>query len=411
MSDPLAGVRVLDATDASGAYCGRLLADLGADVVRIEPPAEQAPGGDGPRAREPAVQTAAGERLSCFDHFVNLNKRSVTLDVTTAGGRRLLRALTSGADVLLGTHESGDGGCHLLARDLAGANPALIHVCISAFGCDGPYSSYASDDLTTLAAGGLLSLGGYRDSPPIAVHGQQTFFARAIFAAAAVLLALIDRDANGGPHHVQVCAQEAIANALEDALPEFDLTGRVRRRLGDRQREAGTGTFRCADGYITMVTGRLGTTKAWAALVRWMIECQVEGATELAEDRWSDHLYRQGDEGIRIFTETFERFAATRTKTFLYAGAQQRKIPLAPVNSVAEVLDDPQLRARGFFEQVEDPATGTRLTYPGRPYRIDGLGPFLRRPVPRAGQHNHEVFGRELGLDPAEVSALQSGLS
>lgn len=393
--DPLHGVRVIDCAGASGAYCGRLLADLGADVVLVEPP-----GGGASRHHEPVVLTDTGP-VSCFGRFVHLNKRAVTLPLGTPEGRALALGLVADADVLIDTREGLDGMAHGLSdAELRSANARLVHVVVTAFGEDGPYADAPSDDLTTLAAGGLLSLGGYEDAGPVAVCGEQTYFARSIFGAAGVILALLVREDTGRGDRVEVCAQEAVANALEDAVPDCDLNGRVRRRRGERPREAGTGTYRCADGYVAIVAGRLGTAKAFANLVEWMVQSGTEGTEEFEDPRWTDHRHRQSPDGIDRFSTLFERFAASRTKAELYEEAQRRRIALAPVNSPAEVLADAQLASRQFFQDVVDGRLALR--YPGRPFRMDGVGPFVRLPVPDPGQHNAEVLA-SLTLTRGEV--------
>jgi benzylsuccinate CoA-transferase BbsE subunit len=383
--DPLRRVRVLDCADATGAYSTRLLADLGADVVIVEGAT-----GSSARSHEPIVEVAGVGSVSCFDRFVNLNKRSIALDLSSDEDRAVFLRLVAGADVLVDTRDGTACPWHGFGDDeLRSANPRLVHLLVSAYGERGPYAARRSDDLTTLAAGGLLSLGGYPDAGPVAVCGDQTYFARSIFAAAAAVMALIERDRTGMGDTVEVSGQEAIANALEDAIPDADINGRVRRRRGDRPREAATGTYRCADGYVAMVAGRLGTAKAFATLVEWMVTEGTEGADELLDSKWADNSYRQSPDGIVRFGDVFERFASTRTKAALYEDAQRRGIALAPVNTPAEVLGDAQLAAREFFVVVGD---GVPLVYPGRPFRMDGLGPFVRRHVPRPGEHTEEIL-------------------
>lgn len=399
---PLAGVLAVDATDASGAYCGRLLADLGADVVRLEPRA-----GDPLRSHPPTARAPSGQVVSCFERFVNLNKRSLAVDLSRPEGREVVRRLVQRCDVLIDTPGLDGSTVHGLEQgELDLLHPQLVRVSITAYGVAGPYAGLASDDLTTIASGGLLSLAGYEDTSPVAPCGEQSFFARSIFAACGAVLALLARSSDGRGRRVDVSGQEAMACALEDAFPDYDFNGVVRRRAGDRPREAGTGTFRCADGYVTIVAGRLGTAPAWAALVEWINDERVPGAELLRESRWSEHSYRQSPEAVRVFKEIFERFAAVYSKGELYRQAQQRKIALAPMNDFTEVLKDPQLTERGFFQHVEDPLVGSELIYPGRPYRIDGLPPLVRRPAPGPGEHNQEILAELLGVGTEEMCGL-----
>lgn len=365
---PLASIRVVDATDEFGAYAGRLLADLGADVVRVVPPT-----GDPTHRLAPLIETPEGT-ASAFDWFVNLNKRTtVVLDIGTAEGREALLGLVASADVLLDGWRPADLERHGLdAETLATARPDLVRVTITAYGSTGPHAERPATDLTTLAAGGLLSLGGYPDAEPVAVHGGQSLLAASIFGAVAALVGLIGRGQDGEGRHLDVSAQEAVAAALEDAIPQYDLTGRVRRRAGDFPREAGTGIYACADGYVSMVAGRLGTARAWTELTRWLVEEGTPGAEELLTPPWQEFPYRQRAESITRFRQVFERFTASRTRQELYREAQRRSIALAPVNRIADLFEDAQLQARDFFREVTPPGLGRPVRVPGRPYRLDG---------------------------------------
>ncbi|WP_238011384.1 CoA transferase [Dactylosporangium sp. AC04546] len=399
--EPLDGVTVVDWTDHTGAYAGRLLADLGADVIRVVPP-----GGD-PAARVgPFVTGGDGRPVSTFERFVNLNKRSVTLDVAARDGRDVFLRLVGRAQVLLHTAAPPALAALGLGPDeLGAANPGLVQVSVRPFGATGPYRDHLADDLVQLAAGGLLSLGGYADTAPIAVAGHQTYLAGSIVAAGAALLGLLGRLHDGRGRAMDVSVQEAIAGALEDAVPTYDLTGRVRRRLGEVPREAGTGTFPCRDGHVAMVAGRLGTAKAWTALVGWMAESGVDGAAELTAALWEDFRHRQSEPAIARFREVFGAFAATRTKAELYAEAQRRRIALAPVNDVTDLRADAQLAHRGFFVPVDDPVLGATLVYPGRASVVDGRTTLAHRPAPAPGQHTGEVL-TELGVGDEQRTTL-----
>jgi benzylsuccinate CoA-transferase BbsE subunit len=365
---PLSGIRVIDVAGPFGAYASRLLADLGATVTRIVPP-----DGDELARETPRVRVADGH-ASAFAWFVNLDKELVALDLEEPAGRTELLALLGEADLLIESWGADASGSWDRA-DLAVRFPRLIVVSVTPFGVEGPRHRDAATDLVAFAAGGLLSLGGYPDREPIATLGQ-AHLAASIFGAAAAIFGLIARDRDGNGRHLDVAAQEVIAAALEDAIPQFDLTGTVRRRAGDTPREAGTGIYPCLDGYVSMVAGRLGTARAWRSLVAWLVEAGAEGAEVLLEDAWDSFPHRQRTQSVTTFATIFGRFAAQHSKADLYSEAQRRDIALAPVNEVGEVLANEQLRARGFFVPVDIPELGRSVLVPGRPYRLSDDGVF-----------------------------------
>ncbi len=382
---PLAGVRALDLADVSAAYTTKLLADLGADVIRV------APERDPLAETEPRIGAAA--RASARYWFDNTNKRAVALDLDTARGRAAFETLIRDIDVIVETGAPGSMAARGLGYDhLAELRPELILVSVTPFGQDGPKAGYLADDLITLAAGGLLSLGGYPDTAPVAVDGMQSTYAASLAAATALLIALLERQATGRGCWIDVSAQECIAAALEDAIPELDLRGTVRRRVGDRPREAGSGVYRCADGYVSMIAGRVGTAKAWSALVQWLNDEDIPGAEELVRDEWNSFLHRQKPASIETFGAVFARFAGARTKAELYRDAQVRGIALSPVNRMDEVLVDPQLVARDFFVPLRHDELAREVVYPGAPYRFSRTPWSLRSPAPRPGQHTADVL-------------------
>jgi benzylsuccinate CoA-transferase BbsE subunit len=321
------------------------------------------------------VTTPSGPK-SAYEWFVNVDKDVLTLDLSDRRGQSDLDELLTRADVLFESWGNDEGSWGYRDRiQLALACPRLTIVSATAFGTEGPRGSDEGTDLIALAAGGLLSLGGYTDTPPIAAHGQARLGA-SIFAAAAAIFGLIARDEDGRGRQLDVSAQEVVAAALEDAIPQYDLTGTVRRRGGDTPREAGTGIYRCLDGYVSMVAGRLGTAKAWRSLIEWLVEAGVDGAAALQSDEWNTLAYRQNARSIATFVDVFHRFTATMTKQQLYEEAQRRDIALAPVNEVSEVLQNSQLEARGFYVSLQLEDLGRRVRLPGRPYRLNDDGPF-----------------------------------
>jgi benzylsuccinate CoA-transferase BbsE subunit len=388
----LTGIRVLDLTTNYAAYAGRLLADLGADVVRVEPPE-----GSPLRGVAPCQTGPTGAPLSFAHAFLDAGKRSVTLDLMTAAGRELLAELTASSDAMIET-PSAAAADHIDFDLVRQRNPGLVLVSISAFGRDGPYAGYQATDLTLLAAGGLLSLGGYVDSEPLAVQGEQAMLASGIYGAIAVLTALHERTQTGKGCWIDVSGQECVAFALEDAVAEWSINGHVRRRLGDGAREAGTGVYPCKDGYISMVAGRLGTANAFVMLTQWVAASEVPGGASLLEPQWQDFKFRQSPEGIARFAEIFGAFCRTRGKQELYREGQARQIAIAPVNTVADVLQDAQLAANSYFQPQFERNSGREITFPGPPYRLSRTPARPRGAAPKLGEHNRELVDRELRL-------------
>lgn len=322
MPELLGDIAVLEVDGELNGYTGRLLADLGAEVTRVRLGAET--GSDAERR---------------FLHHGKAEAEPARLADLIAASDVIVQS--GGADA--------PAVAELRPAAVRAANERAIHAILTPFGLDGPCAGFVSTDLVRLAAGGLLWLGGYPDAEPVAPHGGQSTLATGIFGAVAIVLALIDRDASGRGRMIEVSSQEVLTQALETALPEYELTGKVRRRVGGEPREAGTGVYPCGDGFVSMVAGRLGTAEAWTRLREWLVESGVPGAQELWGADWDDLAFRQRPESVARFSEVFGAFAGARTKSELYHEAQRRSIALAPVNTPAEVLVDEQLVARGFF--------------------------------------------------------------
>jgi crotonobetainyl-CoA:carnitine CoA-transferase CaiB-like acyl-CoA transferase len=389
----LAGIRVLDLADNAVAYASRLLADLGAEVIRVEPP-----GGDSTREDEAA---------RCARAFWNANKKSVTLDLGSPQGQSLFGDLAAKSDVIVETFAPGTlAGWGIGYEALRNRNPGIILISVTPYGQSGPCAKFRATDLTLLAAGGLLSLGGYPETGPVAVAGQQGYLASAIFGAIASLQALLEREGTNQGQWLDVSGQECIAFALEDAIPEWYLSRNIRRRTGDQAREAGTGVYPCRDGYISMVAGRLGTAKAFRTLVEWIAASGTPGGEELLDERWQDFKFRQSPPGIDRFAEIFGGFCAARSKQELYREGQARQIAIAPVNTVADIVDDAQLRASGFFQTLHDGTLDRDVTVPGPPYRLARTPATLRGAAPLSGAHNRAVYMEELGLSEGDLCAL-----
>jgi benzylsuccinate CoA-transferase BbsE subunit len=227
-----------------------------------------------------------------------------------------------------------------------------------------------------------------------------------MFAAVASMVAVMDAEGAGGRgEHIDVSIQEAVAMALENSVPFYDLEGRVRKRTGLTQRYTGAGLFPCSDGYIYVFVGGLAAIGFWDGFVEWMCEAGAGGAEQLRGARWHERAFRETQEARDIFAEVFAPFASKRKQMELYLEAQERRIPMSPVSTAANVANNPQLQARGFFVDVEHPASGRTLRMPGAPYLLSRTPWRNQRPAPRLGEHNAEIFG-EIGVSAAELASL-----
>ena len=397
----LAGIRVIDLADELAAYASRLLVDLGAEVIRIEPP-----GGSSVRRVAPIIAESDLPMLSTFDRFVNAGKRSVTIDMETREGIDILEKLLSTADLVIESSSPVLEALGISSERLRELSPGIGQVIVTPFGLDHQQGWSPANDLIVLGSGGLLHLGGYPDVGPVAAYGAQSRFAASIFAAVAAVTALLQRDLTGSAGTYDVSAQECVAQALEDSAATYALTGLVRERQGERPREAGSGVYSCSDGYVSMVAGRLGTAKAWTALVKWLNDESSPGADELLGERWREFEFRQSDDGIGNFARIFETFTRTRTKAELYVEAQARGIALSPVNTVEDVLGNEQLAFRDFFLTVRDTEFDRDLTYPRSPYSLSGTPTTDPRSAPRVGEDNVAILIEEFGVESAAYRSL-----
>jgi benzylsuccinate CoA-transferase BbsE subunit len=362
----LEGIRVLDLTGEMGNYCGKLFADLGAEVTLIEPP-----GGGSARRRGPFFDEQPGTEASLAFAYLNAGKKSIVLDLAKSQDRDILRHLVADADLLV--EDAGPGRMASLGlgpEALAEINPALVYTSITPFGQTGPYADYAADDLTLLALGGMLYLGGYADGQPLAAYGQQAYLAASLFAAVASMSALLAAEISGRGERIDVSAQESVVMAMENAIQFYELEGVIRKRYGGQQRQAGSGVFRCADGFIVLLAGGIAANRFWKRFVAWMIEEGVEGAEEFHKPEWLEHAFLATADAKTTFIRIFERYALRQTKAELYQKGRDRMIPLAPIATPSEILASPQLKYRSFFVDVFSLAMGRSITMPGAPYQF-----------------------------------------
>ena len=397
----LAGLRVLDLSGPMGNYAGKLFAELGADVVLVEPP-----GGTALRHEPPFADDRPGLERSLPFLYNNTSKRSLRLDLDHPDGQQVLRDLAAGADLVIETDTPGRMAARGIGHaDLSRVNPALVTTSITPFGQTGPYAHHEASDLVCLAMGGLLYLGGYVDGPPVQVGQQQAYAAGNLFGAVASMLAVTAAEMTAHGQHVDVSVQESVVMGLENAAQFQDLEGRVRRRTGGRQWRAGAGVFSCVDGYVYLLAGGIGGNRFWPNLVAWLDSEAVPRVDELRGEQWGDREFVEAEQNRDLFAEIFQPFAESRTKADLYRAAQKWRVPLCPVAKPSDILRSAQLRHRDYFVSVEGP-DGRPAVMPGAPYALSETPWRLTGRAPRLGEHTVEVL-HELGCSAERVAQLR----
>ena len=384
----LKGLRVLDLSGPLGNYAGKLFGDLGADVVLVEPPE-----GSGLRHRPPFLGNQPGVENSLAFAYNNTSKRSITLDLARAEGQARLRRLVESADLLLETERPGVMNARGLGyAELAALRPSLVMLSITPFGQTGPYAQYEAEDIVALALGGMLSLGGYPDTAPMRVHGDQAILCASMYGAVAASISLWQAEATGQGEHIDVSMQESVVMALENAVQFYDLEGTVRKRWAGEQRFAGTGVYACRDGYVFLMAGGIGANRFWDRTLQWFADEGMVGVERLYGPEWQTVEHLGSDAAKQTFNEVYGPWAMQRSKAELYHGGQARKIPIAPVSSPADIVENRQLLSRGHFVDVQHAVARRVLRMPGAPYQLSATPWRIQRPAPRLGEHNDEVW-------------------
>jgi len=406
----LSPYRVLDLTTERGLFCGQILGDLGADIIKIEPV-----GGSPARRLAPFFEDRPDPNRSIYWWAYNRNKRSITVNLETDEGRELFYRLAERAHFLI---ESDNPG-YLAERqldyeNLAVRNRALIYVSITPFGQYGPKASYADSDLVILAAGGALLLYGDEDRPPVRVSVPQAYLHACGDAAAGALVANHERQRSGVGQHVDVSAQQSVTLATQANNLAYRLGSDEARRMSGGVKLGSLRVplvWRAKDGYVTLgfLFGRqLGVFSK--RLISYLHEIGLCDAATRDKD-WIGYggLLASGKEPM----EEYERvvrliadFAANRTKAELFKIALERGILIAPIATVSEVLESSQLESRHYWRTLRHPELERAFPYPGPFVSFSETSIAYRRRPPLVGEHNREIFINDLGLSEDKVKDL-----
>jgi crotonobetainyl-CoA:carnitine CoA-transferase CaiB-like acyl-CoA transferase len=419
MSGALEGIRVVELAHERVAFAGKLLADMGADVITVEPR-----GGCATRHHGPFVDDVEDpERCLTWWHY-NTSKRGVTLDIDEPRGRELLGALAAGADVFLEGETPGRlAALGLDYDDLRAPNEGLIMVSVTPFGRSGPRSTDPATDLTLLAGGGPVWMCGYDDHtlPPVRGEGNQAYHTGAHFAVLSTLVAVLGRGPSGAGQHIDVNLHAAVNVTTEAGSYAYLVAGDEMQRQTGRHASAEPSPpmqTRCADGRYANTGIGLRKPSEFAALCEWL-----DTAGFAADFPKRDALQRASrlpfldprkaatDPGVMeilVAGREAVEFIATRLPAYeFFVGSQERGIPTGIVYSPDEALDDPHHRARGLAVVVEHDDLGRSVTYPGAPYLFHGSPWRIARRAPHLGEHNAEVYA-SLGIDEADLAKLRA---
>ncbi len=411
----LAPFRVLDLTDEKGFLCGRMLGDLGADVIKIEKP-----GGDPSRNIGPFYHDIPDPEKSLFWFAFNNNKRGITLNIETRDGQEIFKRLAKAADVVIESFPPGYmDELGLGYAVLSEINPRIIMTSITPFGQSGPYKDYAVSDMVLWAMGGIMYIWGDSDRPPVQLSFPQAYLHGGGDAAVGTLIAHYYREITGEGQHVDVSILDTIPGLLMHMRLLWEFAGVNPERAGPYGKyipgadQVGTMqrlVWPCKDGYVMFfISGGLLGAHTNSQLIAWM---ESEGmAPPSAKDKdWKElDMTEATQEELDLYHDYIIKFFMNYTKAELYEGALQRGIMFYPVSSAKETMENRQLVFRDFWETVTHPELNETITYPGASVKASETPCRIYRRAPLIGEHNEEIYEKELGFTKTEILTLKQG--
>jgi len=393
----LSGYRVLDLTDSKGAYCTKLFADLGADVIKIERPE-----GDPGRAMPPFVDDVPHPEKSLYFLHRNAGKRGVTLNLDTEQGRDIFKRLVKTADVLV--DNSPPDYMASLGLDypaLKEITPGLIMASITEFGHSGPYKDRKGSNLVDFAMSGVMITSGYPGKEPCLLPGSPAYDAASVHANIGILAALHMRSATGQGQYIDTSVHETSRMGLYPwIVPNYSYALNPDGPPPTSETRMGAAVYPvypCKDGLIRVIAL---TPRQWDALVR------VLGSPEvLLTEEWRGFLYRiaNADDLYALMLEFTEKY----TMMELFEAGKREGVPIAPILNIEDFYNSPHTKARGYFVELEHPVAG-KGDYPGPPYKWTETPAAIKRPAPCLGEHNEEIYCGELGFSKGDLVALRA---
>lgn len=404
----LNGCLALDLTDEKGFVCGKLLASLGVDVIKVEKP-----GGDPSRNIPPFYQDIPDPEGSLYWRAFNTDKRSITLDLETEGGREIFKKLVKKADFVIESFQPGYLDKLGLGYEvLSLVNPRIISVSISPFGQTGPHSQWKGSELVVAAMGGVgINTGDY-DRAPVKEALDSTYFHGSAVAALGAMMSYYHCELTGEGQQVDVSLQDVTASRLTSSLIAWEFDKLLLNRQGPRQtigRVATPWFWTCKDGYIFwhMMGGVLGAS-ANQALSEWIDETETDNPMREVTDWISFDKPRMPQEQWDRMEEKISKFFMKYTKKEIEKESIKRGLNAAIVQDPADVLSCEHLAERGYWALIEDPALGKTMSYPKYFFLCNETENFIRKPAPTIGEDNEDIYGKVLGLSSSEITSLKA---
>lgn len=394
----LSGMRVIDLTDSIvGPTCTKRLADYGADVIKVERPGT----GDEARSMGPFYHDEPHLEKSGMFLYLNTNKRGITLDLNSKLGREILVELVKKADVVVESFKPGVmDSLGLSYDDLTVVNPNLVMTSISSFGQTGPYRDYEITELMALGMGGYMHTKGRADREPVKYGATTSLYYAGAVAAMATMVAYYGMRRHGTGEYIDISIMETMAGSVDGrlgALLGYQYTGRATTRaasVGGSQ--IASGMFPCADGFVYFSAGGPRLER---------VTEMMGNPAELKDPKFYDPV-SQRDAAVKVEYEAFFlAWLMGHTKQEVFELGQATGNICSAMYTIGEVLEDPQVKVRDLFVEIDHPVTG-KVTYPGRPFVMEETPWALQRPAPLLGQHNAEVYS-ELGYSNEDLVTLR----
>jgi len=399
MEQALSDMKVLDLTwYIAGPYCTKLLADYGADVIKVEPTGE----GDPARRMGPFLNDEPHLEKSGLFLDLNTNKKSITLNLKSEWGRRAIRDLVKDVDILVENFRPGVmEGFGLDYKTLEAINPRLVMTSISNFGQTGPYRDFRASEIVIYGMGGAMFCNGLPEKAPLKKALTATLFQGGVMAANATMMAYLLAQETGEGQWVDVSLMETQLGAVDRRMAQL-LTFQWNKTVTYREDPKGRqvypmGIHRCKDGFFECI----GIGVNWPSVGRMM------DMPELVDDPRFSNVFAQMQPGNKeAFEVLWIPWCLEHTKAEIIEKGQKAGVLCGPLASMEEVVADPHWNARGFFAEIDHPVAG-KLTYPGRPIKADDMPWVIRTPAPLLGQDNDEVYGK-LGYSKEHLATLRA---